>query len=43
MVGFMETGQGFAVLVNGNGAGRLVQEILGSSEEAYQWPNRTEK
>jgi CubicO group peptidase (beta-lactamase class C family) len=38
--GFMNQGQGMAVLANADDAGKLIEEIVQSVAEAYQWPIR---
>ena len=39
-IGFMEKGQGLAVLTNSDSGDELIQEIEESVAEAYDWPNR---
>jgi CubicO group peptidase (beta-lactamase class C family) len=40
-IGFFGQGQGLAVLANSDSGDKLIQEIVGSVAEAYQWPMRS--
>jgi CubicO group peptidase (beta-lactamase class C family) len=42
-VGFMDRGQGFAVLANSDSGDKLIQEILLSVADAYEWPTRPKR